>query len=221
MPNSTVCMVGGCLMLFTSWLLFNAGSNQSIVQNKATNIPERTVINTILSASAATACVIFIDLFARTKIDLEQNVTFKIDLVTIIDAILAGCVSITGSCDNVSQHNALIIGFIGGLVYKLSVGLLQKLEIDDPLNVSEVHGFCGLWGLMAVGFFDNDHGLIYFGSFDLLQKQLIGAGAIIAWTAVLSAGFFTIMNRTGRFRIGQAFEIYGLDNIEDAQIKGK
>ena len=39
------------------------------------------------------------------------------------------------------------------------------------------------------------------------------------WTAVFAAGFFSIMNKIGRLRIGQAFEIYGLDTIEDAQLK--
>ena len=27
--------------------------------------------------------------------------------------------------------------------------LLQKLKIDDPVDASPVHGFCGVWGVVA------------------------------------------------------------------------
>ena len=30
--------------------------------------------------------------------------------------------------------------------------LLQKLKIDDPVDASPVHGFCGIWGVLACGF---------------------------------------------------------------------
>ena len=28
--------------------------------------------------------------------------------------------------------------------------LLVKLKIDDPVDASPVHGFCGIWGVIAV-----------------------------------------------------------------------
>ena len=32
--------------------------------------------------------------------------------------------------------------------------LLQALKIDDPVDASPVHGFCGAWGIIAAGLFD-------------------------------------------------------------------
>ena len=38
--------------------------------------------------------------------------------------------------------------------------LLQKLKIDDPVDASPVHGFCGIWGVLACGFFDWGKGVV-------------------------------------------------------------
>ena len=78
---------------------------------------------------------------------------------------MSGCVAATASCNNIEMSSAVIIGFVGAIVYKLSVALFERLEIDDPLQVSQIHGFCGLWGVLAVGIFDKDMGLIYSGHF--------------------------------------------------------
>ena len=67
--------------------------------------------------------------------------------------------SITASCDNVSLFDSFWIGFVAGFVYILGVQIFSKIEIDDPLEASIVHGLCGLWGVLAVGFFDEDRGL--------------------------------------------------------------
>ena len=76
---------------------------------------------------------------------------------------MAGCVSITSACNNVTPSNSVIIGFVGAIVYKSAVSLFDRLEIDDPLQVSQIHGFCGIWGVLAVGIFDKDTGLINSG----------------------------------------------------------
>lgn len=35
----------------------------------------------------------------------------------------------------------------------VSSSALVKLKIDDPLDAFPVHGVCGFWGVIAVGFF--------------------------------------------------------------------
>jgi Amt family ammonium transporter len=56
---------------------------------------------------------------------------------------------------------AVVIGCIAGLVYALSTRLLKVLKVDDPLEASQVHGFGGILGVLVVGFFDRDHGVLY------------------------------------------------------------
>jgi Amt family ammonium transporter len=77
-------------------------------------------------------------------------------------------VSITASCNNVAHWAALIIGAIGGLIYIWSCIILIRLKIDDPVEASQVHGFCGAWGVLGVGLFDIDNGLFMTGGVRLL-----------------------------------------------------
>ena len=62
--------------------------------------------------------------------------TLKYDPMAFIKVILVGCVAVTASCNNIDTIYAVIIGMVGAFVYELSVILLLRLEIDDPLHVS-------------------------------------------------------------------------------------
>ena len=82
------------------------------------------------------------------------------DVGALCNGLLAGLVAITGACDRVDPWAALIIGFIGGAVYSLACKLCELATVDDPIEASSVHGFGGMWGLIAVGIFDNVEGLL-------------------------------------------------------------
>ena len=36
-----------------------------------------------------------------------------------------------------------------------------KEYLEDPIEAFQVHGVCGLWGLIAVGIFHKEKGFIY------------------------------------------------------------
>ena len=72
-------------------------------------------------------------------------------------------VSVTASCNNIELWAAAAIGIIGSQIYIQTKRLIQRFEIDDPLDISEVHGFCGIWAILAAGIFDQDKGLFYTG----------------------------------------------------------
>ncbi|MFJ1245166.1 ammonium transporter, partial [Bacillus amyloliquefaciens] len=60
----------------------------------------------------------------------------------------------TAGCNVVSPLSSLLIGAIGGVLVVLAIRLLdEKAKVDDPLGAIAVHGFCGVWGTLAVGFF--------------------------------------------------------------------
>ena len=77
-------------------------------------------------------------------------------------------VSVTSSAANIELWSACLIGLIGSMIYTSSRKIINRFEIDDPLDISEIHGFCGIWSVIAVGIFDKDFGLLYKGSLNQL-----------------------------------------------------
>ena len=73
-----------------------------------------------------------------------------------------------------------------------------------------------MWGLIAVGIFDNKYGLISDSdnSLEYLGWQLIGMFSILAWVAVFSLPYFYIMKRLKLLRVPLIHEIIGLDVAE-------
>ena len=158
-------MIGGGLLLWVGWFFFNAASGYEIVDVTETAIPQLIVINTILAPSSAALTFIiyeYCDFSACSKMSPQ-------DPSRIMNAILAGLVSITAPCNNVEPWAACIIGIIGSFVYIVSAKLMIKFKIDDPIEASQIHGFTGLWGCISVGFFDKDLGLVYIGSLEQLK----------------------------------------------------
>ncbi len=58
----------------------------------------------------------------------------------VVNAILAGLVSITAPCAVVEPWAASSIGAIAAVVYLLASKLLLILRIDDPIDAAPVHG---------------------------------------------------------------------------------
>lgn len=84
----------------------------------------------------------------------------RYDACALTNGMLAGLVAITGSCDSCEPWSAFLIGLVASVVYSFACKLVEKLGVDDPVEASMVHGACGMWGVIAVGIFDNKHGLI-------------------------------------------------------------
>merc|ERR1712046_46556 len=117
------------------------------------------------------------------------------DVAPALNGILAGLVSITAPCPVVEPWAAGLIGFIGGFIYLGTSMGLKMMKIDDPLDASPVHFFCGAWGVISVGFFasefntitaygtsTDDYGCLLGGGGRQLGTQLVGVIAIAAWT---------------------------------------
>lgn len=57
------------------------------------------------------------------------------------------------------------MGSIGAIFACLSVPVIEKLKIDDPVGVIPVHVVSAVWGMLAVGLFgevDNLENLLAF-----------------------------------------------------------
>lgn len=124
------------------------------------------MMNTIVAPSAAGLVT-----FALEQ-KLGGNTNLRYNFSALTNGILAGLVSITASCDRVHPWAAFVIGCIGAFVYIGSCRMMAKLKIDDPLEASQVHGFCGIWGVIALAFFKADEGIFYGGE---KSGRLLGA----------------------------------------------
>ena len=82
----------------------------------------------------------------------------------LCNGVLAGLVSVTASCNQISLWAACLIGVTGSVIYVQTKKIVSRYEIDDPLDITQVHGFCGIWSVIAVGIFDLNKGFFYTGN---------------------------------------------------------
>merc|ERR1711939_318932 len=139
------------------------------------------------------------------------------DVIAPLNGVLAGLVSITAGCNAVSPEGAIGIGLIGGIVYSVSSVVLRTLRIDDPLDAFSVHGACGIWGVVAVGFFGVREyicGAADSNCITILGQtamQIVGVLFIILWTSATSALLFGMLRLGHQLRVTENTEIIGLD----------
>jgi len=200
--HSIVLNALGTLVLWFAWYGFNGGSTLALT-NGSYLLVGRVCTNTSLAASAA----------GLTTILLYKFVHASQDITMILNSILGGLVAITASCHAVDHWAAIIIGFFAALVCVYTSRWINRLGIDDPLTAVSVHGFCGAWGVFATGVFSMPEfgaGVIY-GEGKQLAIQVIGMIAILAWSVVIAALCFAVINRTVGLRVSFEDELQGLD----------
>jgi ammonium transporter, Amt family len=210
-PFSFPFIVIGTFILWVSWLFFNGGSTLNMFQMRRQGVA-KIIMNTIIAGAAAGIVA------TATKPHVMNTYTEhnRYDVGALCNGILGGLVAITAGCFNVQPWAAFVIGVIGGAVYVYGCKFLQVVGVDDPVEATAVHGCCGIWGLIAVGFFDNDKG-IFCGttkSGAFFGWQWIGMICILAWALVLSGGYFWAMRSMGMLRVSLLDEIIGLDITE-------
>jgi Amt family ammonium transporter len=137
--------------------------------------------------------------------------------------VVAGLVAITPSCSSVNVLGALVIGVCAGVGCALAVGLKFRFGFDDSLDVVGVHLVGGLIGTLLVGFLAAPQapaavkGLFYGGGFDQLWRQAIGAFAVLAYSAIVTAILALIVKVTVGLRLGPEEEVDGIDEAEHAE----
>lgn len=162
--NSIPAIVSGTYLLWVCWLFFNGVAGKTLVYAMKSNVPQVTIMNTIISGSTTSLVVFYLlPYFSKERI---RKINYN--PVNICNGLLSGLVSITASCNNIENYASFIIGLIGAAFYIFACRIMETFNIDDPCSASQIHAFCGLWGVLAVGFFDKDRGLLYTGNFHQL-----------------------------------------------------
>ena len=181
----------GVLILWLGWFGFNGGSVLSAD-------PELTslVLVTTSLAAAAGGFGAFI-----TSTVLYKN----LDLTMFLNGILGGLVGITAGADLMSPNEAVVIGFLAGIIIVLGVALVDKLKLDDPVGAIAVHLICGIWGTLAVGIFGSMAG------FDQFLTQLYGVLIVGGFCIVTSGIILGALKATLGLRVSKEEELEGLD----------
>jgi ammonium transporter, Amt family len=202
----------GVFILWLGWFGFNGGSQLAWGGDDAT-AASQVILVTNLAASAGALGALLLTWFKNGKPNLSMT----------LNGALAGLVSITAGCGNMSEGGAVLAGLIGGLLVVFAIGFVEKtLKIDDAVGAISVHGICGAWGTLVIGLWgiDGDAGIGIFngGGAAQLGAQAIGVLAYAAWAIVLSYVFLLIMKKTVGLRVSEAEEIAGLDLSEHGSI---
>ena len=205
--NMTLVMVGAGLLWF-GWFGFNAGSALG-----ANNTAAVTWVNTLAATGAA--CITWL---ATERIRNGHGTSLG-----AASGVVAGLVAITPACSAVTPVGAVAIGILAGVLCALAVGLKFRLGFDDSLDVVGVHLVGGLVGTIAIGFFASASapaavdGLLYGGGPDQLWRQVVGAGAVLLYSFVVTGVIGLALHKTMGFRIDHDGEVAGIDLDQHAE----
>ena len=195
-PHSLPLVMLGAALLWFGWFGFNAGS--AVASNGTAGIA---LLNTIGATTAAVLAWLLVE-------KIRDGHATSLGAAS---GVVAGLVAITPACAAVDASGALIIGAVAGILCALSVGLKFKFGYDDSLDVVAVHLVGGIVGTVMIGFVGVEVGLFNGGGSEQLVKQLIGAGAVLAYSFIATLIIGKIVDATIGFRISGDQEVAGID----------
>jgi Amt family ammonium transporter len=202
----------GVFILWFGWFGFNGGSQLAWGGADATGA-SNVVLVTNLAAAAGGLGALITTWIWYGKPNLGQT----------LNGALAGLVSITAGCGNMSPEGGVLAGLIGGIIVVFSIEFIEKkLKIDDAIGAASVHGVAGAWGTLVIGLWGVDGetgiGLFNGGGASQFGVQAIGVLAYGVWAVALSFIVLGILKATMGLRVSEEVEIEGLDISEHGSI---
>ena len=191
----------GVFILWVGWYGFNPGSQLAFGSAADINATVSIAVTTTLAAAAGAIVATLISWIWLGKPDLSIS----------LNGALGGLVGITAGCDCFNEWWSMVIGACAGAIVVAGVRLLDHLRIDDPVGAWPVHGLCGIWGCLAIGFIPNTH---LAGGATSMWIQAVGTFAIVGWAFVTMLGLFGILKAFGILRVPAEDELAGLDVSE-------
>ncbi|MXY14301.1 MAG: ammonium transporter, partial [Proteobacteria bacterium] len=185
----------GTFILWMGWFGFNGGSVLKLGDAASANAVAMVFLNTNTAAAGGLMAAL-----------VTARLWFgKADLTMALNGALAGLVAITAEPSTPSALIATLIGAAGGVLVVLSIVLLDRIRIDDPVGAISVHGTVGLWGLLAVPLTNPDV---------TFSGQLLGAATIFVWVFLSSLIIWGVIKAAMGLRISEEEEMQGADISE-------
>ena len=197
----------GTFILWFGWFGFNTGNlvlKTGVQSNNFFKLADIAVVTNLSGAAGATAALI--------TSWLKDG---KADVKSTLNGALAGLVGVTAGCFVVNSFGAVIIGALSGVVMVYASQFIDKvLKIDDPVGAISVHGVCGAFGTLLVGFFAVDRGYFYSGELELFFIQAKGVISVALWSLTIAYILFKLIDLTIGLRVSKLEERSGLDKSE-------
>jgi Amt family ammonium transporter len=208
-PHDVPMTVLGAGLLWFGWFGFNAGSALG-----ANGLAATALVTTNTAAAMAAITWVSISWLHRGTPSV---------LGAAIGAV-AGLVAITPAAGYVTPAASVLIGFGVGIVCYGASLLRLRSRIDDALDVFAVHGVGGAFGAIATGVFATvavnpagRDGLLA-GNPSQVFVQLLGVGAVAAYSALATAGILLLINVIVRIRVPGDAEEAGLDLAQHGEV---
>jgi Amt family ammonium transporter len=207
-PHSLPLTVAGAGMLWVGWFGFNAGS--ALAANGSAGMA---MLTTHMGASAGALAWMFI----------EWKKYGKPSMLGVATGVIAGLGTITPASGFVGPLGAVVIGLAAGTVCFFATQLLKrKLEIDDSLDVSPVHGVGGVIGTLLTGVFAavslGGTGYPVQSSMGAqIGIQALGVVAALVWCGGLTWVILKLCDVVFRLRVSEEKETEGLDLAEHGE----
>ncbi|MEM6938533.1 MAG: ammonium transporter [Pseudomonadota bacterium] len=196
MPGSNLALATlGTFILWLGWFGFNGGSQLAMGTVGDVTDVGRIFANTNMAAACGAVAALI----------LSQVMYGKADLTMVLNGALAGLVSITAEPLAPTLFGALWIGAVGGVIVVLTIPMLDRFKIDDVVGAIPVHLLAGIWGTIAVVFYNSDASL---------GTQITGIIAYGVFTFVVSLVLWFILRAVMGIRVSEESEINGLDTTE-------
>lgn len=219
--DATMCALGVLVVMFGGH-----GLNSFVGNEPAIGAPlARAASSMVLSMSASAAAMLCQCFLLRRP-----------PLMNTLNSTIGGLAAVSASPAAIDPWVALIAGGCAPTIIMLSVHVLERFSLDDPMDAVAVHAACGLWGLVVTGLFADGayleelypgrtvdaYGLFMGGGSALLGAQLLGALVIACWivcTGAATLGVLYYLNAEynaqgkaiGGLRASPAEESDGLD----------
>lgn len=173
------------------------------------------MIDKLASVSGSVSSVLLLKplIYGHWRTSEQTSCVYNVE--TVASSVIAGIASISGASGNVEIHMAYLIGVLGGIIYLLSSLVLNRYQLDDPLQATQTHLFCGLWGVIAFGLLHREKGLLTKGEASFIGIQLVGAAVIWFFSFTLTYAFFRLVSKRFHLRLSKVEEVLGLDCQED------
>jgi Amt family ammonium transporter len=202
LPQQLTYSIIGAGLLWFGWFGFNAGSALAAGQLATSAF-------IVTNTSAATALLMWM---------LIEYLRFgKVTLLGAASGAIAGLAAITPAAGFVNVVSAMVIGLGAALVSYAAISYIKpRLGYDDALDVFGIHGFSGIWGVLAVGLFASPFintagtGVLY-GNPHQLAVQALGITVTFIYSLIVTLLIAKAIDLTIGLRVSSDEETQGLD----------